>query len=307
MPDVREQRRAVVVGCDGSWQSERAVVAATREASRRGAALVLLSVAADRDLGAAPLSQVQALERQAVQSAREVTRRADAIARRTDPAVPTEHLTPLGIDAPELRDLRERIDVLVLGGHGGRGQVAFSLGSVSADLARLMPCPVLVPRVDRHDERASIGHPASVVLGLTGGAQAPQLAARAFAEAHRRGLPLVVVTAAPLAGHLSEGHLRDVWEQAWATVRHVPGATDIPTRVIVAQEDAASALCREVNDDDVLVVGTRGGGTLAGLVVGSVARRVLDELPCDVIVVPPAAGGHLTGLAPESTDVGAPA
>jgi nucleotide-binding universal stress UspA family protein len=50
-----------------------------------------------------------------------------------------------------------------------------------------------------------------------------------------------------------------------------------------------TALLARCAPDDLLVVGTRGGGTLAGLVQGSVARGVLDGLLCDVIVVPPGA------------------
>ncbi len=40
-------------------------------------------------------------------------------------------------------------------------------------------------------------------------------------------------------------------------------------------------------DADLVVVGTRGRGRIAELFLGCVARRVLEQAPCDVLVVPP--------------------
>ena len=41
---------------------------------------------------------------------------------------------------------------------------------------------------------------------------------------------------------------------------------------------------------DVIVAGTRGHTVLAGVIVGSVAQRLLHLAPCPVLVVPPAPG-----------------
>ena len=50
--------------------------------------------------------------------------------------------------------------------------------------------------------------------------------------------------------------------------------------------------------DDLMVVGTRGEGRLAGLIAGSVCRGVLDAMPCDVMVVPPALVAAAAGATP---------
>jgi nucleotide-binding universal stress UspA family protein len=43
---------------------------------------------------------------------------------------------------------------------------------------------------------------------------------------------------------------------------------------------------------DVIVTGTRGHTALAGVIVGSVAQRLLHVAPCPVLVVPPPHGPH---------------
>lgn len=52
----------------------------------------------------------------------------------------------------------------------------------------------------------------------------------------------------------------------------------------------AEAAARE--NADVIVTGTRGHTALAGVIVGSVAQRLLHVAPCPVLVVPPPHGHH---------------
>jgi hypothetical protein len=42
---------------------------------------------------------------------------------------------------------------------------------------------------------------------------------------------------------------------------------------------------------DVLVVGTRGHSTVAGLLLGSVAQRLLHIAPCPILVIPSSDAG----------------
>jgi nucleotide-binding universal stress UspA family protein len=78
----------------------------------------------------------------------------------------------------------------------------------------------------------------------------------------------------------------------WDAVRSLAVCDAVPVQVEVVQDHPVTALLDRCGPDDVLVVGTRGGGTLAGLVYGSVARGVLDGLVCDVMVVPPGLVGR---------------
>jgi nucleotide-binding universal stress UspA family protein len=289
--------RPVVVGCDGSWHSETAVVAATHEAARRDAPLVLLAVADSRGSQPDRLSWVARHEAEAMQTALAVAKRGQWRAHHTDPSVPTQVVAVAGHDAPELADLAQGTGLLVLGGHGGRGQLAFSLGSVSAELARVFRCPFLLP----HDRASRVKEPLdrhpAVVVGLDDLRRATPILAVAAAEAAVRRAELVAVHAARSMVAADDEALREHWRDA----RAATGLTERPgltSRLVVTREPAVEALVTRSLPDDLLVVGTRGEGRLAGLIAGSVCRGVLDAMPCDVMVVPPVLVGAAPGATP---------
>ena len=190
-----------------------------------------------------------------------------------------------GHDAAELAGLRPVAGLLVLGGHGGRGQLAFSLGSTSAELARVFRCPFLLP----HDRASRVKEPLdrhpAVVVGLDDLRRAAPILAVAVAEAAVRRADSWRCTPCTAEAAADDEVLRDGWRAARAATG-LNGRPGLTSRLVVTQEPAVQALVTRVLPDDLMVVGTRGEGRLAGLIAGSVCRGVLDAMPCDVMVVP---------------------
>jgi nucleotide-binding universal stress UspA family protein len=77
--------------------------------------------------------------------------------------------------------------------------------------------------------------------------------------------------------------------RSWAAFSHAVASFGCrPGRAhdfTLSQQDPVSALLDRVAPGDLLVLGTRGGGRLAGLIPTAVSRAVLDAMPCDLLVV----------------------
>jgi nucleotide-binding universal stress UspA family protein len=73
-------------------------------------------------------------------------------------------------------------------------------------------------------------------------------------------------------------------EEGWLIAQ---GAAPADRRVLLDEGDPASSLVSRSEGAEILVVGSRGRGRLAGLVLGSVSQRCIDHAVCPVAVVPP--------------------
>jgi nucleotide-binding universal stress UspA family protein len=278
----------VVVGCDSSWESQNAVVAATREASLRGTELVLLAVVEHRPYWPDSLAWLPLVEAESWQEAQAAADRAMAKVVATDPEVAVQTLIVKELDSPELADSAREAMLLVLGRRGDGGQVAFSLGSTSAKLAKRFHCPILVVHDQgRPNESQRFGPDVAVVVGMDITAEAGAVLSVAVNEAVVRDVPLVVVHALSRDKVVDRTVISEDWRRGRAVLKEAHLLADVPSRLVITQDDPVQALLNRVGPADVLVVGTRGQGRLEGLITGSVSREILDRMTCDVMVVRP--------------------
>ncbi len=281
------RRRTVVVGVDGSAEALRAVRWAVPEARRRRATLRLVTAFAwsdDRMVGWPGLGQTAYGDRLRVVAENGLTA-AVAAATELDPDLPVERDLLVGFPGGVLVEQSRDAELLVVG-ERGRGRVGSALaGSVAVGVAAHAACSVVVVRGAQPlaDERLP------VVVGIDGTPLSEAAISFAFEAASAWRAPLVAV-------HTWEGSvIADLvdWrsaaveaEEALAERLAGWGAKypDVEVQRVVARAHAARALLDQSARAQLVVVGSRGHGEIAGLVLDSVSNALVHAADCPVAI-----------------------
>lgn len=290
----------VVVGVDGSPASLHAVDWAAEEARVRGASLrvvhafiwPLLHV----PLGPAPMAPPDAgLRNEALRVLGDAADRA----RRSVPGLEVTTDLRESAPAPALIGASQGAELLVVGNRGLGGFSGLLLGSVGVQVSGHAACPVVVVRGREGTALAPAG-PGEVLVGVDGSEQSHLAVGFGFAYAARRGLGVAAVHA------VRPGRPEGVEPSAFADPA-VPGGgdpagaqarllaealvgwrekyPDVPVRSALVPGRPAEALLRQAATASLVVVGARGRGGFAGLLLGSVSQALLHHAPVPVAVV----------------------
>ncbi len=283
---------AVVVGIDGSDNSETALVWAAEQASLEHRPLVVL-FAAD---SAAAFSQVWAegspidhsqvihdVETEARRMSEEAAERARAL----HPGGEVRTLVTLSDARHALLEAADHASLVVLGSRG-RGPVASLLiGSVGHAVSRHAACPVVVLRPGAEE------HAGGIVVGVDGRASSRPVLDFAFREASLRGRPLTVLHTHVDQISMAYGlHIvadtAEVQEATRTLAEAVAGFQekfpDVEINRVVRGQEVEPALLEGDPDASLIVVGRR-HGHLASL-HASIATSVLEHASTAVAVVP---------------------
>ncbi|MHA6801653.1 universal stress protein [Bounagaea algeriensis] len=138
-----------------------------------------------------------------------------------------------------------------------------------------------------------------VVVGLDSSASAAQALVLAVQEARLRGAVLNVLRAwsirtAPRPADVPtqvmpsmEQFEQAVREDTQRIVSETVGTAEVPMEIHVVHSPSPQALLTASRDADLLVVGHRGRGGFAGLLLGSVAEQCVRHAACPVLIARP--------------------
>ena len=278
--------RPIVVGVDGSAGSIQAARWAGGEAQQRGCAVILVSVYS-WPMSPVPLVASSDWTEETVRSSAEgIVTEAVASLRDAAGAVAVTGAAVPGLAAYKLIELSEGAGMVVVGHRGNDGFAGLRLGSVAAKVAAHAHCPVAVIRTASGAEAAVTG---AVLVGVDGSPPSDAALGFAFEEADLRRCTVTALhcwepqgpaPGEPAPWEVFEARRLREWVQPWHD--KYPNVT---VEQYVTSERPAAALINATRDATLLVVGCRGRGGFAGLLLGSVSQQVIHHAPCPVVLV----------------------
>lgn len=290
----------MVVGVDCSQASASTLDWALETAARRGARVDVVhawSMAPVASEFLVPDVSAQLGEAARVAVTAQVER---AVARRGSDA-PAVEVRPCAVEGdPAWAMVRAATgaDALVLGRHGqsvvSRKLVGPVLGSVASHCLDRSPAPVAVV-----PHRAPAALPSRVVVGVDGSDASTRALRWGRAHADALGVPLLAVltwqmTSLPAPSSATGGGTAALsqWQEgaeallAATLEKALPDDRAGEVGRVVLHDRAVGGLLSVVTPDDLLVLGDRGHGGFARLLLGSTSRQCAEHAPCPVVVVP---------------------
>ncbi|MFD6100367.1 universal stress protein [Nocardiopsis flavescens] len=306
MTDDQERTPAVVAGVDGSAEARAGLEWAAAEAARRGWPLkavhaLSMPVVTSVYAGRTRFPPTEEISRQGTA----ILEEAAAHARGAGPGV--EVLTELAPEDPASALLHRAGpgDLLVVGSRGF-GPVRSALaGSAGIRLASRASCPVVV--VPRPAEGGAVPvDPRRIVVGVDGSLDSQHALDFALHQAARTaGAEVVVVNSweapTPFASQalIASGwtpHEEFLDRQSEEVVAGVLAEVfddtveNVDVSVVRTRKNPVEALVEAGAEADLVVVGSRGRGSVRGMFLGSVSQGVLHAATVPVAVLPHRAG-----------------
>lgn len=287
---MSSETKPVIVGYDGSAESRVAVEWAVAVAQRRGAPLQVLAATGVADAG--DLGAESDLASVGDRLAEHLAEEGAALAHEEG----AKDVTAVGASggaAAALVDASAGAQLVVVG-HRGLGRLRSArLGSVAFQVSTHAKCPVAVVR---HSLRPLPTAEFPSVVGVDGSESSNIALDQAADWAADAGSLLRIVVAwrrprvhrgGDPAGAAGQHELaqRAADLAAAAAARVHSGHPDLRVEQVVAEGRASDVIVDAAADASLIIVGARGRGDFASLLLGSVSREVIQQADCAVYVV----------------------
>jgi len=290
---VTGTRNSVVVGVGGSESSIDAVRWGAVECARQGSVLRLVHAYLMPARVAPTVLAVGSRIRDAIEAqGRRWLAEAETAAVAAAPDITVETELVLGAAVPVL--VRESADarMIVLGSRGRGGFAKLLAGSTALGASTCAECPVVVVKGNAVED-------GPVVVGVDGSIAGDAATGFAFETAAAWGAPLVAVIA--WTDFLEPAFYDLTWPRPeWSRVEEVELRVldqslegwrekfpDVRVERVVTQDPPVHSLLHHARKARLLVVGSRGHGVLAGMLLGSTSQALVHHSPCPLVVVRP--------------------
>lgn len=197
----------------------------------------------------------------------------------------------------------EGIDLVVMSTHGRRGVQRMLLGSVTEEVVRKVPCPVLAVRSDGEEAPSPTVRRILVPVDFSDASTAAVRHANALAQTYGAEIDLLHVVEQvvyPSAYGVEPAYFptQEVLARVERTLGEIAredlGQEQVKVSAVVGYAPMSILRHAEENDIDLIVIATHGRSGLDRMLLGSVAERVLRRAPTPVFIVKP----DRTSLAP---------
>lgn len=286
--------RPVVVGVDGSSTSLTAAEHAARAAVARSRPLHLVHGYLHPLGYGVPLNPYDLGVPAPTEESRKMLEQVAAELAGRHPTLRVEVRQVAGGPGVTLIEESRRAELVVVGSRGVGGFAGLLLGSVSNQVAQHAHCPVLVVRPA--EQPIPVRGP--VLVGVDGSESAGHAVRLAADEAVRRDAELVLVhvrtpergavapDAAAEATAAGQAESAELLAGAAARIRADHPVLSVVERPVVAATPE-QALIEASGEAALVVVGSRGRGGFAGLLLGSVSQALVQHAHCPVLVAHP--------------------
>lgn len=288
-------KQNILVGVDGSHEALQAAEWAAARAKINNAQLQIVCAYALPSYTAASMeSGFAVIDNDAIRASAQTV---------VDEAL--THLAKLGYQAEGrvepgdptavLVQLSQQADLIVVGTRGTGGFADRLLGATSSALAAYSRCPVVVVPARSADRQFTPVQ--KIVIGVDGSSRSRKSLRRAIEEAALWGAQLTAVDAVPMASSAGvlawlpatvdrESILRDVRDELKAICAAETAGSGVEIHAHALDGNPAALLTEFSTAVELVVVGTRGRGGFAGVLMGSTSQSVLAHSTCPVLVVP---------------------
>lgn len=286
----------IVVGVDGAEPGRAAVRWAAAVAAERGLGLLIVHALHVEQwayggglAGPAPWFDVLAGE------GRRVLEEAVTEAGSTAPGVRVDTLMPADSPVSTLVDASKAATMVVVGGTGKGFFGQMTLGSTASALIAHAHCPVVVLRGRKGTTNQFDTGP--VVVGIDGSPTSERALEAAFDEASRRSATLVAVHAWSDVTYddvYGMARLMSQWESIEDDERRLLAQrlagwqekySDVTVERSLVRDRPRQVLLEWSAKARLVVVGSRGRGGFAGLLLGSTSQALAQHAECPVMVV----------------------